>query len=773
MQRIKNAIPGQTYNFRFGLSANITSFDIVVKKDDRSDIPAEKKLVSSEDKGKYNVYDYSITLPQNVDLGSEGLLFVGLNISGDSEGIIDGYIFDIGLWKADDENKSELLDNSDFSIGLDYWAWGYDAWFGFWAENPLGLYEWKNEYVELKLMDFDESLFDDSGTEIPETDHIMLYFNSSNSGPFMQRIKNAVPGETYTFDFGMTSNVKDFDIVVKTDERNDISAEKIRLKKEDKGSYFLYSYSITLPENIDLGPEGLLFIGLNLPLGTEGYIFDISLINSDDPEKKQIFSNADFRPGLDYWAWGYDAWFGFWTENPLGVYEWQNEYVELKLMDFDESLFGAVEDVKKMLYFKNGANSSTYASRITCVPGETYIMQYSVFSTDKVEIAVVTNGDRGNVEANAELLSSEDHGSYTTYKYQFTIPEDYNDSENLVFVGVNIQYYAEGFIFDMSCIRADDSEEKECFPNASLKVGLDTWIWGWKAWFAVWPETPAGVYKWASGSDEIEVMDFDESKIKELISVLNVDDGKWWSDEDIIEEPEYGTATVKGILTDENKIPMSGVKLVLESSENSYTSVTDSKGFFEFKDILTGFYELYIVDADGTKIPTNYYSTLEDGDIVNVTLLNSRSQKDDTSSNIPDDDKEEEEPTGTLIGTVYTPELKIVPDLKIYLRGVGDTVTDENGSFTFEKVPAGEYELYAIDDDGKEYIFRNVTIKENVELSVKLKYQNETENTDSKNETDDNSYAIWIIASVGAVLLVAAGTFLIILCSKKHKKKRM
>jgi len=127
----------------------------------------------------------------------------------------------------------------------------------------------------------------------------------------------------------------------------------------------------------------------------------------------------------------------------------------------------------------------------------------------------------------------------------------------------------------------------------------------------------------------------------------------------------------------------------------------------------------------------------------------------------------EEKSVGIIKGKVYTPQLKTVSDLKIYMRGVGETVTDKDGAFVFNDIPVGEYEVYTVLDDGKEYVFRTVDVKENVELSVKLKYD-VSANASVEEEADFNF--VWIIIPIAAVI-VAAGVAVIIILKKKSAKK--
>ncbi len=255
--------------------------------------------------------------------------------------------------------------------------------------------------------------------------------------------------------------------------------------------------------------------------------------------------------------------------------------------------------------------------------------------------------------------------------------------------------------------------------------------------------------------------------IDELIRLNNPNDGEWWDKDDIIPEEEiklYGKA--KGTYKTQDGIGIKGTKFLFESDEKSYVSTSDAKGRFDFGKILTGYYDLYILNGN-EKIHTGYGSLVSEEDIVTIEVIESTSYITNEAI-IPVVDENPEEtyiPSGNLKGTVFTPQLEKVKDLKIVLKEIGEVITDENGVFGFADIPVGEYDLCAINKDGTEYFFRKVDIKENVNLEIKLKYN---PNVEGNTETTDNGWIIWvIIASVIALLAVGVLVFFFILRKKK------
>ena len=235
-------------------------------------------------------------------------------------------------------------------------------------------------------------------------------------------------------------------------------------------------------------------------------------------------------------------------------------------------------------------------------------------------------------------------------------------------------------------------------------------------------------------------------------------------------------------------------------------TVTDSEGNFSFSNVPVGDYDIYTiledgseyifrvvsvksgvdlsiklkydpetsigVDTDGDGKVDTWYSDSYEGEIPENATDNSEendSDNEDTDDEDTDDestDDSEEVATGNLKGTVYTPALKTVAGIKVYLRGFGETVTDKDGNFSFANVPVGDYELYTILEDGTEYVFRTVSVKEGIDLAVKLKYD---ASAASSNDGSIATYWIWIIVGCGVVVLAAAGVVVFVILKKKRK----
>jgi len=453
----------------------------------------------------------------------------------------------------------------------------------------------------------------------------------------------------------------------------------------------------------------------------------------------------------------------------------------------DKSIPFIADESHKMLYFLTSGGGHHLASRARVTPGETYIFEFSVYSNlyEDLTPCVRDDGDRG-VTATPEIISETKIGDYYRIVCKATIPETY-DKGSTAFFGVNLYSYSEGVIFDRTVYNINDKNKKDCFEiNQNFHDGLD----GVALDMVFWGKTfqgergGTGVVSWERDYQKLEIVNFSEAYIKELIRLSNPDDGKWWKDSDIVEEELIVTYSgAKGSFKDHEGKPISGKKMALISEDYTYTDVTDAKGEFVFgkkvkgyknPKIVSGFYELYILNGS-EKIFTGYTSFIAEDEVVTFNVVSDLSSYMDGGLDSsmdyeeldPGDEVEEIVPSGNLYGTVYTPYAEVVPGVRIYLEGIdGQVSSNQNGEFGFRNLPVGTYRLYTVLADGSEYEFREIEIIENSDTTVKLKY--DPPKVSTGNDGFAFGWIIWvIIASVVALAVVAVLIFFLVIKKKK------
>ncbi len=449
----------------------------------------------------------------------------------------------------------------------------------------------------------------------------------------------------------------------------------------------------------------------------------------------------------------------------------------------DEEIPYLSSDLHKMLYFRNSGHLQNLYVRVPVTPGETYRMEYSVWSSryEDLNPVVMQNGDYRWALGTVEIISEEKVNNYYKVVCEITVPEEY--SYPTAFFGIEMFPFDEGYLFDVSVYNKNDKKKTNIMPNNNLHSGLDYWAVGYEFWGAIFTGDNGGTGRLEfNGNTKLKVVNFSIDTIQELIDACSPNDGKWWTDDQVKEDEIYTAyaGEVKGTLKDTNGNPVANHKVQLISSLQTYTAITDSKGNFTFKDkIVIGYYELYVITERGKNIQTGYATFIEEADKVTFNLVisygDSQSQQDSNSDGVSDvkdgitveggERVEEIVPSGNLFGTVYTPYLETVSGVRIYIEGInGQVTTNENGEFGFGNLPVGTYRLYTVLSDGSEYTFREVEIFENSDTNVKLKYDPpKTINADGAND----GWVIWVIVASVVALIVIAGLILVLIFKKK------
>lgn len=501
------------------------------------------------------------------------------------------------------------------------------------------------------------------------------------------------------------------------------------------------------------------------------YIANLTVYETADASKKNLLVNDSKKP--DVHGWNTNSYKAVSGESSFEVDKITAEY-----MLCDLTFFKKTEESfppEKMVQFQNVAGWGGVEHAVPLEIGVTYRLEFYASKDTASRPSFNTDGNRYGI-CYLTKVESSDYGNYTHYIYEATIPETASNGMSInatSFVSLAVPSMMGGFFFGITLYDVADPEKANMLTNADFKDGLNDWNYDWSAWF-VPNRTGYGFTEWYSEdrSKFIKVLDYDEKAFITYKDDENFNDGEWWSADDIFEKIlDY--ANIKGTLKNINGNPLKNIKLGLVSGDNTYTTVTDKNGAFDFGKIAIGFYSFDVYNKDGEKQNGSVFYTLAKGDELTLNVV--ISPKSEETEN-KDGEKQND---SILKGAVYTPKLKTIPNMKIYLRGIGETVTDENGAFEFINVPVGEYDIYTLNDDGSEYVFRTVKIEESVKLTVKLKYDNkktdsdnkDTENSGTEVEKKDVNIALIIIIVISAIVVLGAIVLTMIIVIKRARKK--
>ena len=264
--------------------------------------------------------------------GESGTYAIGFQFSG----VTKMYLTDFTVYETADSTKKNILPsrgNEDTLLG-----WGSD-WAS--AENTITFQPKTNDgkvLYTVNAMPCDESIFKPD----PELPPKMLYLeNNGTYRQLVQRVK-VVPGQKYRFSFCVASPIAVQGMVMHKGERAPIFNNMKPINEPDyKKDYYEVVYEFTLPNTFggEAVDTGNVFVGIQFPAGSMGYVFNPKLWNVNDKEQENIYVNPGFNKGLDNWAFSWGAWFIPGLEG-MGVNEFEKEgQFKLQVMKYDEEKF--------------------------------------------------------------------------------------------------------------------------------------------------------------------------------------------------------------------------------------------------------------------------------------------------------------------------------------------------------------------------------------------------------------------------------------------------
>ena len=499
------------------------------------------------------------------------------------------------------------------------------------------------------------------------------------------------------------------------------------------------------------------YAGWSYGAGTDIYIADFVMYELSDPDKKNLLCKDEYSTDMS-------SWYNY-SRDPLASELY--DFFGASYIPYDDTLFKREIAVSGSYNAGDRIVHKLDKSKISAGREITVNLNYYLGGLKLDEdVSVVIFGDSNKNDnvyadtllfgANAKAYSRIINGkSNREYFFEFTkeMLNKYDD----IYVGLYFNKKAENVdIHFANLVVTEFGATEPIFKQHRSEARVTGWCTGTEK---------LSVTKL---SKDIKTM-FYNGRQYPVYVFEELDDGEWWTEEAVKPIEVKGDATVKGTIYGVDGKPLKNIKLRLVSDEISYEVTTNSKGEFVFANIQEGFYQMFRVEKNGDLIDLEYGITVDRGSV--ITLKIEMADVYDNEEYIDGDiigSDDEAEDVGSVRGNVYTAQLKVVKGLKMYLRGVGETVTDKNGYFEFVDVPVGTYELYTVLANGEEYIFKKVEIKKNIDIQTKLKYDPAT-----TANADSESNILWIIIiAVAGLLIIGTGATVTVLVIKAKKKQK-
>ena len=614
-----------------------------------------------------------------------------------------GYAANFELFRIDDSGNrigENLIVNGDFSAGnTAFW----DKW---------GLCS-RFEFSEIP-----ENFFSKVVAVKP---NMIIYRNPTDYAQFAYS-PHLKPSTTYELKYrelhthyekDKPSHVAMWEFYYNDNGRVENSSNSGDRKKRTEGEYTYETF--TTKSNIYTGGNNNIILRLYMRAGNAGYWGPVELYEVDAKGEKisnNLILNGDFTCGYKCW-------------------EQTGDFVS-RTAEIPDGFFSKWKAPTEMIYSNGTESNQTYGQSIALNVAEKYY--FSGYYVNMNSVGVNPQIQYLSIDGTYKDVTLEVYYDSARYFFEtaFEIPGDALLRNGVADVRVQINNYNKGKGYFAEIMLCEDGKYINLLsaPAASSDAN----------------------YKKMAYNPNKFVFYYDDTMFES--------DGDWSGE---WENSKYNikTGRVTGMVADEFGMGISGLKMRLEPG--NITVTTNENGAYFFDSIRPGVYNLYLMEQGGRKLFC-LNVTVQKGIwsmIPRITYSKAQAEIDVDSNDGADsyDDGE----YGILRGFYYNREGVPIKSASIRLRGIGRSITDENGMFVFDKVPPGTYDLYAVSKDGTEYVFRKVKIEANRGIQVKIKDPPIEENTLG---------LLWIIVIIGGATVILAGlAFVIILIIKKRKKQ--
>lgn len=220
----------------------------------------------------------------------------------------EAYIHNMKVYKLSDTNQTNLFQNSDFSRGLYGWMANGKTFEPIISESTFA-----SSTSDVELEKYNPSLFEeDSGAknEVYYPDHkgdFMFYSNGANAWCDLTQRVDVKPGETYLFSYyyNFISNnwIQPF-CDFYTGDTEQSKRLTFEYKQTDSQNCII-TCEFIVPTNSKINPDGTTTITIGINFGEKGsmaYFYKPMLYVKSDPNKTNLFYNADFKRGFEGWS---------------------------------------------------------------------------------------------------------------------------------------------------------------------------------------------------------------------------------------------------------------------------------------------------------------------------------------------------------------------------------------------------------------------------------------------------------------------------------------
>ena len=332
-----------------------------------------------------------------------------------------------------------------------------------------------------------------------------------------------------------------------------------------------------------LGDTKLVIVNLGFRLnnGKDMAYTDITLYEKDDPLKRNLLTNSDFKMGL--YGWG-ELNSQFISHNLATVNSNESYKGYVKLLSCDDATYNALfktatdENVEEEFDYKNyngdymlycydesTASYGKFGQIIEIEKGKTYVysVKYKYILQKQVAPIALYYKDAsmdGKTRATLKWKTEEKDLDNSTLIYTFTAPEDafFENNKTKVLVGLTLgEIGGMNYFRDFKLYDAADSSKTNLFTNADFKQGLYGWIH--TTGYTITPEAVKNVYK--DSELALVILPADDTLFINDTNDRKWNDGAWHT--------KFGPDDEVITIDDETNLPIENVETEPEEEEAS------------------------------------------------------------------------------------------------------------------------------------------------------------------------------------------------------------
>lgn len=422
------------------------------------------------------------------DLGGKTRVIVGFRTDGST--VTAGMFTHFTLYAADDPQRTNLLVNPDFKMGLYGW---YDL-----AGSYMNYTHYKEsegvtvngfaQFHQISDEEYDELFKNKSYVkpEAPVKNYILKNKGTVNNAKVGQIVEVAAESEyIYSVYYKhVTQNGSKPSVWYMNNAGEFKAIEKFTYSIEDIAqSKVQYCFSTDISDIKVDGGNVTLLVGIDTgSMGAESYYYDFMLYDCTDAGKTNLIVNPKFRTGLKGWTADCHNYTAIDDETVLATADGCAELVELTEKDYFKRT--ELPDGKIAIHNNGEKEYGKVGNIVYLDPEKTYVytVSYKYFDQKSCRPFLMYKGEKGsfvNYDPNAVALSITEDDDYYRTSIEFKVPAEAaleNDGTAKMKIGyttgnagANV-YYGDFLLYDKA-----DSEKKNLLNNADMLSGLKGW----------------------------------------------------------------------------------------------------------------------------------------------------------------------------------------------------------------------------------------------------------------------------------------------------------